>query len=96
MSSSKGEPYSSSLRGFHYHTPETDRQIDEARRTNDTEKRANIYRDLDQMVLREAPMVCLFHERMFVVHKPEIRGLKTSLVPPPVRYHDTWLERSGE
>jgi len=87
---------SSSLRGFHYHTPETDRQINEARRTNDTEKRAQIYRELDQMVLREAPMVCLFHERMFVVHKPEIRGLKTSLVPPPVRYHDTWLERSGE
>ena len=41
-------------------------------------------------------MVCLFHERMFVVHKPEIRGVKTSLVPPPVRYHDTWLERSAE
>jgi len=87
---------SSSLRGFHYHTPTMDRQIEEARRTNDTEKRANIYRELDQMVLREAPMVCLFHERMFVVHKPEVRGLKTSLVPPPVRYHDTWLERSEE
>src|SRR6185369_17078011 len=87
---------SSSLRGFHYHTPTMDRQIEEARRTNDTEKRANIYRELDQMVLNEAPMVCLFHERMFVVHKPEVRGLKTSLVPPPVRYHDTWLERSGE
>ena len=41
-------------------------------------------------------MVCLFHERMFVVHKPDIRGLKTSLVPPPVRYHDTWIETSGE
>jgi methyl-accepting chemotaxis protein/ABC-type transport system substrate-binding protein len=87
---------SSSLRGFHYHTAETDRQINEARRTNDTEKRASIYRELDQMVLREAPIVCLFHERMFVVHKPEIRGLRTSLVPPPVRYHDTWIERSGE
>ncbi len=84
---------SSSLRGFHYHTPEIDRLVNEARRTNDTEKRAEIYKQLDQMVLRDAPMVCLFHERMFVVHKPDVRGIKTSLVPPPVRYHDAWLER---
>ena len=37
-------------------------------------------------------LVPLFHERFFVLHKPSVRGLRTSLVPPPVRYADVWLE----
>jgi hypothetical protein len=44
------------------------------------------------MVVREAPIVPLFHERLFVLHKPNVRGVRTSLVPPPVRYRDIWSE----
>ncbi|HXG58414.1 MAG TPA: ABC transporter substrate-binding protein, partial [Thermoanaerobaculia bacterium] len=84
---------SNAVRGIFYHTPEVDRQIMEARSSNDVEHRAAIYRSLDEHVVREAPLAPLFHERLFVVHKPEVRGLRTSLVPPPVRYHDVWLER---
>ena len=51
-----------------------------------------IYRSLNEMVVREGPLAPLFHERLFVVHKPEVRGLRTSLVPPPVRYNDVWIE----
>jgi len=83
---------SSAIRGFFFHTEEVDRKIIEARRANDLETRARIYRDLDQMVIRDAPLVSLFHERLFVLHKPQVRGLRTSLVPPPVRYQDVWLE----
>jgi methyl-accepting chemotaxis protein/ABC-type transport system substrate-binding protein len=81
-----------SIRGLHFHRPEVDAQIIEARRSNDTEHRATIYHALNQMVIREAPLVPLFHERLFVLHKPEVRGVRTSLVPPPVRYHDVWVE----
>lgn len=81
-----------SVKGLYFHSPETDRQIIEARRSNDSERRAEIYRKLDEMVVREAPIVPLFHERLFVAHKPEIRGVRTSLVPPPVRYHAVWVE----
>jgi ABC-type transport system substrate-binding protein len=81
-----------SIRGLYYHRPEIDAQILEARRSNDVEHRATIYRGLNQMVTREAPLVPLFHERLFVLHKPEVRGVRTSLVPPPVRYHDVWVE----
>jgi methyl-accepting chemotaxis protein/ABC-type oligopeptide transport system substrate-binding subunit len=82
-----------SVRGLYFHSPAVDAQIVEARRANDTERRAEIYRQLNQMVIREAPIVTLFHERFFVLQKPEVRGLRTSLVPPPVRYHDTWKEQ---
>ncbi len=83
---------SSSVRGIYYHSSELDRQIIDARRATDFERRRDIYRALDEMVVREAPIATLFHERLFVVHKPEVRGLRTSLVPPPVRYNDVWIE----
>lgn len=81
-----------SIRGLFFNRPDIDAQIMEARRSNDSEHRANVYRELNQMVVREAPLVPLFHERLFVLHKPEVRGVRTSLVPPPVRYHDVWVE----
>jgi methyl-accepting chemotaxis protein/ABC-type transport system substrate-binding protein len=81
-----------SLRGFSFHSADVDEQIVEARRANDPDRRAEIYRQLNQMVVREAPLATLFHERFFVLQKPEVRGLRTSLVPPPVRYHETWIE----
>ncbi|HYM62066.1 MAG TPA: ABC transporter substrate-binding protein, partial [Thermoanaerobaculia bacterium] len=83
---------STATAGIYYNSPELDGQITAARRSNDLEERAAIYRKLDEMVIREAPIACLFHERFFVIHKPEVRGLKTSLVPPPVRYHVVWVE----
>jgi ABC-type transport system substrate-binding protein len=81
------------IRGFHYHSAEVDRQILEARHSNDSEQRANIYRGLDQMVVKEAVLSTLFHDRFFVLTKPNVRGLRTSLVPPPVRFPEVWLER---
>lgn len=81
-----------SIRGLYFHRPDVDAKIIEARRSNDVERRATIYRELNEMVVKEAPLAPLFHERLFVLHKPEIRAVRTSLVPPPVRYHDVWRE----
>jgi peptide/nickel transport system substrate-binding protein/oligopeptide transport system substrate-binding protein len=82
-----------SIRGLYWSRPDFDAKVMEARRSNDVEHRATIYRALNQTVVDEAPLVPLFHERLFVLHKPEVRGVRTSLVPPPVRYHDVWVER---
>jgi oligopeptide transport system substrate-binding protein len=83
---------STAIPGINFHSAELDRKITEARRSNDSEERAAIYRELDEMVVREVPLVPLFHERLFVLHKPEVRGVRTSLVAPPVRYHGVWCE----
>ncbi|HKR66087.1 MAG TPA: ABC transporter substrate-binding protein, partial [Thermoanaerobaculia bacterium] len=82
-----------SIRGLYWSRPDFDAKVMEARRSNDVEHRAAIYRALNQTVVDEAPLVPMFHERLFVLHKPEVRGVRTSLVPPPVRYHDVWVER---
>jgi methyl-accepting chemotaxis protein/ABC-type transport system substrate-binding protein len=84
-----------SISGLFFNRPELDEQIVEARRKNDVDERAAIYRRLNDMVVKEAPMVPLFHERLFVLHKPGVRGVRTSLVPPPVRYHEVWVEDEG-
>jgi methyl-accepting chemotaxis protein/ABC-type transport system substrate-binding protein len=84
--------HSRSVPGLNYHTPEIDGLIEEGRRSIDPDERASIYRRLDMQIVRDAPIVPLFHERLFVLHKPNIRGVRTSLVTPPVRYHDVWIE----
>ncbi len=83
---------SSSVRGLYFNSSEIDRQIIEGRRAAEMEQRREVYRALNEMVVREAPLATLFHERLFVAHKPEVRGLRTSLVPPAVRYHGLWIE----
>ncbi|HEU4522911.1 MAG TPA: ABC transporter substrate-binding protein, partial [Thermoanaerobaculia bacterium] len=83
---------STAVPGLYFHRPEVDKDIEEARRSNDVEERTAIYRRLDETVIKQAPLVTLFHERLFVLHKPNVRGVRTSLVTPPVRYHDVWLE----
>ena len=47
-----------SIRGLFYHRPEIDAQIIEARRSNDIEHRAAIYRALNQMVDRARRRSC--------------------------------------
>ncbi|HUP46021.1 MAG TPA: ABC transporter substrate-binding protein [Thermoanaerobaculia bacterium] len=84
--------HSEAVAGLNFHRPEIDSQIETARKSNDVEDRAAIYHRLDEMVVKEAPIAPLFHERLFVLHKPQVRGVRTSLVTPPVRYHDVWLE----
>ena len=84
--------HSGAVPGIFYHSPELDAEIDAARSSNDVEERGAIYRRLDQRVVKDAPLVTLFHERLFVLHKAQVRGVRTSLVTPPVRYHDVWLE----
>jgi len=79
--------------GIYFRSPELDATIEEARSTIDQERRANIYRDLNSRILHEAPMVFLFHDRFFATYRPEIRGMRTFLVPPPIRYQEIWCER---
>lgn len=84
---------SASILGLNYHSAELDERIEAARRNTDIEQRAEIYREFDRHILEQAPLIPMFHERLFVFHRPEVRGLRPFLVPPPVRYHEIWLEQ---
>ncbi|MFA6958799.1 MAG: ABC transporter substrate-binding protein [Thermoanaerobaculia bacterium] len=85
-------PSSAVIPGINYHEADVVAMIDEARRTIDMEERAELYRQLNARVLRDAPIVPLFHERFFILHRPEIRELRPALVTPPVRYDKLWVD----
>ena len=53
---------SDSVRGIYFNSPDLDRQIIDARRATDIERRREIYGALDEMVVREAPLATLFLE----------------------------------
>lgn len=78
--------------GMFYSSPQLDTKINLGRKVIDLERRAQIYRELNDEILREAPMLFLFHDRFFALHRPDVRGVRTYLVPPPIRYHDLWIE----
>jgi methyl-accepting chemotaxis protein/ABC-type transport system substrate-binding protein len=84
---------SDAIEGMNFRNAELDAEIELGRKTTDLERRAEIYTALGRKIHDEAPLVCLFHERFYVMFRPEIRGLRTYLVPPPVRYRDVWMER---
>lgn len=84
---------SKAIPGVHYNSNETDALIEEARRTIDIERRSEIYRQLNHQTVRDAALVYLFHDRMFVLHRPRVRGVKIHLSPPPIRYDDVWIEK---
>ncbi|MDX1584226.1 MAG: ABC transporter substrate-binding protein, partial [Thermoanaerobaculia bacterium] len=84
---------SKAIPGVNYHSDEIDQKIEEARRTIDIERRSEIYRELNHQTIRDAALVYLFHDRMFVLHRPRVRGVKIHLSPPPLRYDDVWIEK---
>jgi ABC-type transport system substrate-binding protein/methyl-accepting chemotaxis protein len=84
---------STAIAGQNYASPELDRVIESARKIVDFEERAEVYRDLNAKIFIEAPIVPLFHERFYILHKPDVRDLRPCLVTPPVRYDRLWLDR---
>jgi len=84
---------SGTVLGMNYPDGKWDSTIEEARATNDLDRRTEIYRQLNRRAVDEAPLVYLFHDRFFIAHKPEVRGVRTHLVPPPARYHSIWIEQ---
>lgn len=87
--------HSKAIPGLNWSSPELDRLIETGRRTNDAHERAATYKQLGEQIVRDAPLATLFHERLFVLNKPNVRGVHTSMVTPPVRYHEVWLEAEG-
>jgi ABC-type transport system substrate-binding protein len=79
--------------GQNYSNPDLDQVIESARKIVDFEERAEVYRDLNSRIFHEAPIVPLFHERFFILHKPEVREMRPCLVTPPVRYDSLWIDR---
>ena len=75
-----------------YRNDQVDHLVEKGARATDGREREAIYRELDRLVQAEAPVVFLFHNRGFVLHHPALRGVRSYLLPPPVRWTDISVE----
>jgi ABC-type transport system substrate-binding protein len=76
-----------------YESADVDRLVEKGSRATDGKEREAIYRELNRLIQQDAPVVFLFHNRGFVVHSPRLRGVRSYLLPPPVRWIDLSFER---
>jgi ABC-type transport system substrate-binding protein len=86
---------SQDIAGLRYGSPRVDILIDEARRESDVNVRERLYRKAEDLVVGDAPVVFLLHERAYVVTQPYVGGVRLNLTPPLLRPEDLWLEQQG-
>lgn len=72
-------------------SPEIDHLIERGRREVDPALRHSIYREIEEIVAREALLIPLFHEQTYRFRQPSVRGLRLGLTIPELRYEELWV-----
>jgi ABC-type transport system substrate-binding protein len=67
-------------------TPELDQLIQAGRQDTDPHSRHTIYRQIEDVIAREALMRPLFHEQVYRFVHPDVEGLTVSDWQPIVSY----------
>jgi len=83
------QPGGSNNQAF-YNNPEFNRRVNEAALLMDAAVRLRLFREAEDIALRDAPWVPLYHEQYAILRSPRLRGD----VPHPVwlwRYETMWL-----
>jgi ABC-type transport system substrate-binding protein len=82
---------SGDILGTKYVSAEIDSLAERARRSLDLDERIELYRKAEEVLLDDAPLLFLYHEKAVVPHRREVLGLKLFLVPPMVRPEYLWM-----
>jgi len=69
-------------------SPEVDRLAEAGRAESDPRIRHSIYRQVEEILAREALLVPLFHEQVYRFAQPGVEGLTVGYSAPAVRYED--------
>lgn len=71
---------------------EIDHLLNAGRRSSDPRTRHALYRQVEDLVAREALILPLFHEQMYRFHDPTIKGFRFGLHMPEVCYEELYTE----
>jgi peptide/nickel transport system substrate-binding protein/oligopeptide transport system substrate-binding protein len=66
--------------------PEIDRLIDRGRAETNPSARHALYRQIEEIIARDAILIPLFHEQSYRFARPEVEGLSVSYWAPAVQY----------
>jgi len=75
-----------------YSNDDVDRLLEEARVESDLNERLSLYRDIEQLIVDDAPWLPLYYGQSYYLVKPEVKGF----VPSPMvvsQLKDVWIER---
>ncbi len=74
--------------------PELDRLIDQGRAETDPRVRHSLYRQVEELIAREALLLPLFHDQVYCFARPEVEGLvSVGQSNPVVAYDNLWIRR---
>ena len=76
-------------------SPDLDERMDKARNETDPLVRDAIYRDIEAILYERSLLVPLFHDRLSIFARPEVRGLDDDIMPAMtggVDYAKLWIE----
>ncbi len=74
-------------------TPEIDRLIQRGRTENEPEIRHSIYREIEEIIVRDTLLLPLFHEKSYCLARPEVEGFEIRLLSPTVAYERVWIKK---
>jgi oligopeptide transport system substrate-binding protein len=82
---------------FRYRNPTVDKLLDDARRETDDLRRVGLYRQAEQIILNDAPMVTLLHYMYEMVLQPYVEGMEVSALGDPyVPLRKVWLKQTRQ
>jgi peptide/nickel transport system substrate-binding protein/oligopeptide transport system substrate-binding protein len=80
-----------------YHNPQLDRLVEEARRETDYLRRIEIYREVEQLALQDAPWINQHHQTLEYLYQPYVQGIEiNALGAPYVLMKKFWLQKAAD
>jgi peptide/nickel transport system substrate-binding protein/oligopeptide transport system substrate-binding protein len=78
-----------------YSNPVVDDLLHRARQNTRAEYRNELYRLAEEIIVRDAPWICMFYFKTAIVRQPSVRGIDlTEFGEHMIRFHEVWLDRS--
>ena len=74
-------------------TPEIDRLVERGRIETDPGVCHRIYREIEQIIVRRALLVPLFHEQTYRFAAPEVQDFEVNMSRETVPYEKLWFRR---
>ena len=65
--------------------------LEKAALSTNKNERITIYREVERMIVDDAPWVFLYHPQMFLLRQPWLKGIRLNPVWP-IRYELMWID----
>ncbi len=77
-----------------YHNPDVDGLLDQARQEWDYMKRVELYREVEKIVMRDAPIICQHVNSFNYLFQPWVKGVEVSYLGAEyIQFQNVWIDR---